>query len=203
MTREEKLQIKEKEKQYKELVKKIAKKFEMNHKQCVLFYVHKDYFIKITYYFRAETNKIMYCSSIKYLDYDNIQWDISDMSGNKNEPLSLRATGAFSAMGSHLIPPYKYVSLGDNPEQVITNILSEVKQMVKDFNEDLDERILSEIKESPQPTQEFITYIHQKQYKKARKLAEDCITAGESGTFGNNGKTFFELALEYLDKNNL
>ena len=203
MTREEKLQIKEKEKQYKELIKKIAKKLGISYKQCDLFFVDKDYFIRIGYSFYLENNSLMYCASIKYLDYDDIQWDILDMSSNKNQPLSLRATGAFSAFGAHLIPPYKYVSLGDNPELVITNILTEIKQMVEDFNEDLDERVLSEVKSDNCTTLEFIAYVHQKEYTKARKLAEDCIAAGDTGQFGNNGKTFFELALEYLDKNNL
>lgn len=35
-------------------------------------------------------NTISYCVNIKYLDYDDIQWDILGMSSNKQEPLSLR-----------------------------------------------------------------------------------------------------------------
>ncbi|MBO6219435.1 MAG: hypothetical protein J6N81_07675 [Treponema sp.] len=203
MTREERQQIKEKEKEYKELIKQVGKKFGMGHKQCDLFFVHKEYFVDILYDFHVEQNNIMYSATIKYLDYDDILWDILDMPDNKNEPLSLRAYGAFSAYGLKLVPPYKFVSLGDNPEYVISKTLSDVKQMVENFDEVLDERILLELRTRPHPTKEFIVYIHQKQYAKARKLAEDCIKNGEEGTFGNNGKDFFELALEYLNKNNL
>lgn len=35
-------------------------------------------------------NTISYCVNIKYLDYDDIQWDILGMSSNKQEPLSVR-----------------------------------------------------------------------------------------------------------------
>ncbi len=203
MTREEKQQIKVKEKEYKELLKEIAKKYGIKQKSYMLFFTHKDYFVSMFYSFNVTNNTIRYDSIIKYMAYDDIQWDILGMSENKKEPLSLRATGAFSAFGFHLIPPYKYVSLGDNPEEVLNNLLSEIKQMVENFDEDLDERILLELQTRPHPTQEFIVYVHQKQYAKARKLAEDCIKNGEEGTFGNNGKDFFELALEYLDKNNL
>ena len=203
MTREERQQIKAKEKELKELIKKVGKKFGMGHKQCDLFFVHKDYFITIGYLFYPAHNTIEYCVTIKYLDYDDIQWNVLDMSDNKKEPLSLRAYGAFSAFGAHLIPPYKIVSLGDNPERVLNNILFEVKQIVEDFDENLDERVLSEVKTDNCTTLEFIAYIHQKEYAKARKLAENCIANGDEGQFGNNGKTFFELALEYLNKNNL
>lgn len=208
MTKEEKQQIKEREKEYIGLFKQIAKKYEMKYKANTLFFTHKDYFIKILYDFSVENNNIMYSATIKYMVYDDIQWDILDMADNKKEPLSLRATGAFSAFGYKLIPAYKVVSLEDNPERVLNNVLSEIKKLVENFNEDIDSKVLDMLGEKEEDKMEavsavFIVYIHQKEYKKARELIEKCMENGYEGSFGNNGKMFVELALEYLNKNNL
>ncbi|MBQ8678991.1 MAG: hypothetical protein IJ530_04425 [Treponema sp.] len=202
MTREEKQQIKAKKKEYEELLKRVAKKHDVKHKSFMLFFTHKNYFVSVYHRFSIPRNTISYSIGLKYMDYDDIQWDILDMSENKNQPLSLRATGAFSAF-EYGLGDEKIISLGENPEAVLNNILSEIKQMVENFNEDLDKTIVADLEKKPCSTLEFIVYIHQKQYAKARKLAEDCIANGDTGQFGNNGKDFFELALEYLDKNNL
>jgi len=80
--------------------------------------------------------------------------------------------------------------------------------LVENFNEDIDSKVLDMIGEKEEDKMEavsavFIVYIHQKEYKKARELIEKCMENGYEGSFGNNGKMFVELALEYLNKNNL
>lgn len=207
MTREEKRQIKAKKEELKELIKKIGKKYGMKHRLCCLFFTYKDYFIDITYRFYPPNNTVMYRAAIKYLDYDDIQWDVLDMSDNKKEPLSLRAVGAFSAGGIQL-SDNKVVSLEDNPERVLNNILSEIKQKAENFNEDIDSKILDMVGEKEEDKMEavtglFIVYIHMKKYTEARDLIEKCLKNGYEGSYGNNGKMFVELALEYLNKNNL
>ena len=207
MTREEKQQIKAKEKEYKELIKNVGRKYGMQHKLCSLFFCQKNYFIDIIYDFNASNNKFMYRAGIKYLDYDDIQWDVLEMSDNKNEPLSLRAVGAFSAGGTHFIEN-TVVPLGNEPEAVIDNILAEIKKKAEAYEEDLDEKIISEVGEKEEDKMEavtglFIVYIHMKKFAEARDLIEKCLKNGYEGSYGNNGKSFVELALEYLNKNNL
>lgn len=203
MTREEKA----KKKEYTELIKKLGKKFGMKHKQCVLFYTFKDYFIDIIYRFGVKSNTFMYRAGIKYMDYDDIQWDVLDMSDNKKQPLSLRAVGAFSAGGIQFIEN-TVVSLGNEPEVVVDNILAEIKQKTEAYNEDIDSKILDMIGEKDEDKMEavtklFIVYIHIEKYSEARELIEKCLENGYEGSYGNKGKMFVELALEYLDKNNL
>lgn len=203
MTREELRKNKEREKKLKELIKQIAKKYEMKNKENNLFFVYKDYFVNTSYYVNSKNNTMSYCVNIKYLDYDDIQWDILGMPSNKKEPLSLRATGAFSSFSYHLVAPYKILTFTDNPEEVINSLLKQIKQMVDNYNEDLDEQVINEPEENKCNTLEFIAYIHQKEYKKARQLAEDCLSNGDEGQFEIGGKNFFELAMEYLNKNHL
>lgn len=207
VSKEERRLIKEKEKQYFELLKKVGRSNEMKQRSGTLFYVRDKYFVSIDCFFSGKKDTIEYRASLKNLEYDNILWDILGMESNKNRPLSLHATGAFTIRRGISLAENDFVvvPLGDKPEEIINDILITIKKQESDFNENLDEKIIREIEEDgdDSPTTKFVIYIHMKQYEKARELAVQCIKNHVDGDFGDINKSFFEIGLEYMNKNNL
>ncbi len=115
LTREEKLQIKEKEKQYEALYKQIGRSHKMKCRSGTLYYVNDGFIIDIYCSFWGKSNTVMYSAGKKRLDYDNILWDILGMESNKKESVSLHAVGAFTVGGLVLLEN-NFAALGDKPE---------------------------------------------------------------------------------------
>lgn len=187
------------QKEIKKVIVKTARTRNIHNIQDILFFRKDDYFL--WYLYDLFDSEKAYCRiGIKYYEYDDILWDILDMESNKGKPDSLRANGAFRApmvrIKSEGIPIYL-----DDYTRTAEEFLKKIVQVADDFiaKNELDEYI-SNSDEANDTTLLFISYIHSKQYEKARTLAEHEITRGEFGTFGDIDKSFFELAMMYLDK---
>ncbi|WP_191014154.1 hypothetical protein [Treponema zioleckii] len=204
MTREEKQQIKAKEKECKELIKKVGRKYGMKNKLCVLFFTHENCFISIIYDLNPLNNLLMYRVGIKSLDYDDIYWDVIDMPEIKKQPLSFRALGV-TAIASIPVIENTVRPLGNNPEETINSILDEITEKVKKITKDIDLKFLEYIGDNKMENVKrlFTVYIHMQRYDEARKLIEECMKDGYEDHFRSHGKTILELALDYLNKNNL
>ena len=87
---------KEKEKKINNSIKIEAKKRKYKLRQDIVFFVKEKYFIYCLVYLNNK-NEINYSINIKELAYDDIFWKVMHMEGNCDEPLSLRAIGAFKS----------------------------------------------------------------------------------------------------------
>lgn len=203
---EERRQIKEREKLYKELAKQIGRSYKMKFRSGTLYYVHDGFIVSIWCSFWGKSNTIQYRAHKKRLAYDDILWEILEMESNKEQPIFLHAVGAFTVGGIRLADnDFAAISLENDPKKIINDILTEVKKQDSETDENFDEKLIRQIEEEDDEatTLKFVVYIYLKQYDKARELAAKCLKNHDEGQFGDIHKSFFELGLEYMNKKGL
>ena len=200
MKREDMKRNKELNKLMNKVNKVTSKKYKLSKKDYMLFLVKQD----IIYLFfpaariresdlKAEISvKITY----KPLWTDDLLWDILGMPANKDEPMSLRAVGAFTACEMK-IAEYTII-LDAEDELTVQRTLDEQAEhflsVIGDYN---DERYRKQLLSSElYKAESSLVFIHEKKYDEARKLLSE---SKGNGGFIVGGKSYKELALEYIN----
>lgn len=104
MTREEQKKLRELKNALPKMIQSEMKRYKLKKKDFMVWFQKKELFFSLMIDVR-ERNGHCYCSSeerIKPMWLDDLLWDILDMPENKNEPVSLRAIGAFAVFGSQI-----------------------------------------------------------------------------------------------------
>lgn len=152
----------------------------------------------------VESKRLIINVHVKNYSYDNFFWRIMNMKENENQGDSFRASGAFVSPGiqiKKIIHEFteNYLegleSLVDETVEytksfIQQNDINEYVFLHKDFDEGggdlLDGNILK-----------CLAYCDIKKVDDAKKIAKNMIASGYTGSFENEGKSFFEWMLLY------
>ena len=137
---------------------------------------------------------------IKEYDYDDIFWDIMQMSDNKKESDSLRAVGAFSVPG--IILKDGFYDIDDSIDKIGEVIIQEMEELSQHFlkNNSIDEYIITHNEGVDDNMLKCLAYLHMNKPEKALKIARDSVEKGNHGGFYNEGKWFFEWVICMYEK---
>ena len=129
MTKEERHKYKELTKALPKMLKDKIKKYKFKKKDFMIWYSTKELFFDLLIDVKLKSDGKCYCTTIeniKPLWLDELLWDLLKMESNKNEPLSLRAIGAFTVSGAVLFK---------DEIQLKTWTISELEEIIDDYLE--------------------------------------------------------------------
>ena len=147
---------------------------------------------------------------IKPYIFDDIFWEVFDMASNSQEPMSLRAVGAFTVDSLSL--PYRMVKEDWTMEDLdLEKVESKIFEMLSEVHEEVVKLINSfptfedfyayAVKNGPSLVGYdligMLLMIHREQYAEALQMAEDLIANRQLGKFQNKGKWINEYIVDY------
>ena len=185
-----------------------AKQFGYRKSDYYAFKKYKDYFISIG--FNDGYSEIRGTAEIKPYFIDDVFWDVFDMSSNKDQPMSLRARGAFVLGGIsvvHLKFPV-HQSL-DEIDEIVQEILKEADEecikFVDELGDDVDNFV--NIAEKSEGGYGFdinlikmLYHIKNNSFEKALMLAKEEISKGNRGYFCSSTKDIYEYVVDYCNE---
>lgn len=195
-----------------QVLKPIKKSYGFKSREGTLFKQMEDYFLTISIYVTGmKGNKLSVNAYVKPYIIDDLFWDVFDMRGNKDEPMSLRATGAFT-FDSLLI--YNNTMIISDYDQVMPFVNDEIKKMMaivntfiqqyttlEDFylySQTIDKHGLYDV-----DLMFMLTQIYQGNYIIARQLAEERVLNNNKGRFAQGSKYIYEYVIDYcLEREN-
>lgn len=151
-------------------------------------FIHCDFLI-------VNSQKLVYRVYIKNYSYDDIFWNVMQMSSNSRNSDSLRAVGAFKAPS--ILLKKGELELIDKYENQADNFVRMVDESSANFMEqhDIDEYAIYNADGMNADILEYLAYVHMGEVDKAKSIAMNAIENGNTGNFVKEGKAFFEWAL--------
>jgi len=148
-------------------------------------FIHCDFLI-------VNSQKLVYRIYIKNYDYDDIFWEIMQMSSNSKKNDSLRAIGAFKAPS--VLLKKGEVDLTEKYEEQAEYLVGLVDECSHNFMEkyDIDEYVIVYEGGMDKEVLKCLAYIHMNNIEQAVKIAANSINDGNRGNYVNGGKAFFE-----------
>lgn len=148
-------------------------------------FIHCDFLI-------VNSQKLVYRIYIKNYDYDDIFWEIMQMSSNSKKNDSLRAIGAFKAPS--VLLKKGEVDLTEKYEEQAEYLVGLVDECSHNFMEkyDIDEYVIVYEDGVDKEVLKCLAFIHMNNIEQAVKIAENSINDGNRGNYVNGGKAFFE-----------
>lgn len=148
-------------------------------------FIHCDFLI-------VNSQKLVYRIYIKNYDYDDIFWEIMQMSSNSKKNDSLRAIGAFKAPS--VLLKKGEVDLTEKYEEQAEYLVGLVDECSHNFMEkyDIDEYVIVYEDGMDKEVLKCLAYIHMNNIEQAVKIASNSINDGNRGDYVNGGKAFFE-----------
>ena len=204
------------DKQLKKELKKVqrnaAKKLQLKSRDWAYFNKVGDYLVsyRININFPDNEFRLTIDPYIKLYIFDDIFWEVFDMASNSQEPMSLRAVGAFTVDSVSL--PYKIVKEDwtmegldlEKVESKVFEVLSEVhEEVVKLINSfpTFEDFYAYTVKNGPSLVGYdligMLLMIHREQYAEALQKAEGLIAKRKFGDFQNKGKWINEYIVDY------
>lgn len=140
----------------------------------------------------VNSQKLVYRIYIKNYDYDDIFWEIMQMSSNSKKNDSLRAIGAFKAPS--ILLKKGEVDLTEKYEEQAEYLVGLVDECSHNFMEkyDIDEYVIVYEDGMDKEVLKCLAYIHMNDIEQAVKIAANSINDGNRGNYVNGGKAFFE-----------
>mgnify|MGYP000981383796 FL=1 len=204
------------DKQLKKELKKVqrnaAKKLQLKSRDWAYFNKVGDYLVSymIDIDFPDNEFRLTIDPYIKPYIFDDIFWEVFDMASNSQEPMSLRAVGAFTVDSLSL--PYKMFkeewTMEDiDLEKVETKVFEvfsetheEVLKLINSFST-FEDFYAYAVENSPNPARHdlmgMLLMIHREQYAEALQMAEDLIAKRKFGGFNNKSKWINEYIVDY------
>ena len=204
------------DKQLKKELKKVqrnaAKKLQLKSRDWAYFNKVGDYLVsyRININFPDNEFRLTIDPYIKPYIFDDIFWEVFDMASNSQEPMSLRAVGAFTVDSVSL--PYKIVKEDwtmdgldlEKVESKVFEVLSEVhEEVVKLINSfpTFEDFYAYTVKNGPSLVGYdligMLLMIHREQYAEALQKAEGLIAKRKFGDFQNKSKWINEYIVDY------
>ncbi len=186
--------------------------------KCSAGYVFKaadSLFFSIIILGRVKQRHLSYSLSYKLRAFDDLFWKIVKLEENLKQPLSFRASGAWTA-------PMSEVSKGELPnadwnegelhkgvDEIIRRceldaekVSSEIQGLDDNLRviEGLHKRHKDEYPNSRKDIwmERLLTSILKQDYRDSERIVRDRLDSGESGGFLSGSKSFYKLADEYL-----
>ena len=204
------------DKQLKKELKKVqrnaAKKVQLKSRDWAYFNKVGDYLVSymIDIDFPDNEFRLIIRPYIKPYIIDDIFWEVFDMASNSQEPMSLRAVGAFTVHDLSL--PYKVVREDWTMENLdlekvevkvfegLSEAHEEVKKLISGFAS-FEDFYAYTVENGPRIAGydliEMLLMIHREQYQEALQMAEDLIAKRKFGGFNNKSKWINEYIVDY------
>lgn len=189
---------KSKQKELKNQIRVSAKNRKYKVRGQSIYTTRKDAFIHCVYAF-INSQKLIYNVSVKNYDYDNIFWNIMQMSENIKMSDSLRAIGAFVAPS--ILIKQGEIEFSDKLYVLAEDFVNQIDNASNDFlcKYDVDDYIINNKdhieNEMDKEILKYLAYVHMGKNKEAVEIAEDSLRRGIKGRFQNEGKWFFEWVM--------
>lgn len=199
-------------KELNQCVRVAAKRLKLKSRSERFFDKVGDYLVKYMIDIKFPDNQfsITIQPSIKPYMIDDIFWEVFDMDSNSQEPMSLRAVGAFTVDSLSL--PYKIFKEEWTMEDLdIEKVESKVFEVLSEVHEEVLKLINSFL-----TFEDFYVYavengpslvgydligmlllIHREQYAEALQMTEGLIANRKFGGFQNKGKWINEYIVDY------
>ena len=199
-------------KELKKVQRNAAKKLQLKSRDWAYFNKVGNYLVSymIDIDFPDNEFRLTIDPYIKPYILDDIFWEVFDMASNSQEPMSLRAVGAFTVDSLSL--PYRMVKEDwtmedldlEKVETKVFEVLSEVhEEVVKLINSfpTFEDFYAYAVKNGPSLVGYdligMLLMIHREQYAEALQMAEDLIANRQLGKFQNKGKWINEYIVDY------
>ena len=204
------------DKQLKKELKKVqrnaAKKLQLKSRDWAYFNKVGDYLVSymIDIDFPDNEFRLTIDPYIKPYIFDDIFWEVFDMASNSQEPMSLRAVGAFTVEGLSL--PDKVAKedweMGqldlEKVESKVFEVLSEAHEetlnLITSFS-DFEDFYAYAVENGPSLAGYdligMLLMIHREQYQEALQMAEGLIAKRDFGDFQNKSKWINEYIVDY------
>ncbi|MFV0380739.1 MAG: hypothetical protein ACK5KR_00670 [Breznakia sp.] len=123
---------KELDRHIKVAVKGMLKEYGYKMRSSMLYKKSGDYFISILFVATdINNNEINAVGKVKPYFLDDVFWDVFQMSENMDEPMSLRANGAFTVKGLQVCNQHKEIESYDEVEGYVKELLRECTEEIK------------------------------------------------------------------------
>ena len=203
---------KELKKELKKVQGKAAKKLQLKSRDWAYFKKVGNYFIihRIGIGFQTGSFAMNVKTQVKPYIIDDIFWEVFDMASNSQEPMSLRAIGAFTVEGLSL--PDKVAKEDwtmenldlEKVETKVFKVLSEAHEealkLITSFS-DFEDFYAYTVENGPSLAGYdligMLLMIHCEQYADALRMAEGLIAKRKFGGFQNKGKWINEYIVDY------
>lgn len=199
-------------KELKQSIRSAAKRLKLKSRSERFFDKVGDYLVKYMIDINFPDNKfrLIIRPYIKPYIFDDIFWEVFDMASNSQEPMSLRAVGAFTVDTFTL--PTKIAEEDWTMEDLdLEKVETKVFEVLSETHEEVSKLI-----NSFSTFEDFYTYvvenasnpahhdlmgmllmIHREQYAEALQMAEGLIAKRDFGDFQNKSKWINEYIVDY------
>ena len=199
-------------KELNQSVRVAAKRLKLKSRSERFFDKVGDYLVKYMIDIKFPDNQfsITIQPSIKPYIIDDIFWEVFDMASNSQEPMSLRAVGAFTVDSVSL--SYKIVKEDWTMEdldlekveskvfEVLSEVHEEVLKLINSFSS-FEDFYAYAVENGPSLVGYdligMLLMIHREQYADALQMAEGLIAKRKQGKYQNKGKWINEYIVDY------
>ena len=199
-------------KELKQSIRSAAKRLKLKSRSERFFDKVGDYLVKYMIDINFPDNKfrLIIRPYIKPYIFDDIFWEVFDMASNSQEPMSLRAVGAFTVDTFTLptkIAEEDWTMEDLDLEKVETKVFEvlsethgEVLKLISSFS-DFEDFYTYVVENAPIPAHYdlmgMLLMIHREQYAEALQMAEGLIAKRDFGDFQNKSKWINEYIVDY------
>ena len=177
MTREEQRKLREIKSALPKIIRSEIKKYKFKKKDFMVWFQKKELFFSVLINV-GESNGHCRCTSreqMKPMWIDDLLWDILDMPENKNEPVSLRAIGAFTVDGSEIYKSSEEL-MNWEPEELEKYVVQHLEHFYQNIQLCEIEKFYDCMHVSPyhQELRKGLSLIHTGEYQNAIDYLEIC-----------------------------
>ena len=199
-------------KELKQSIRSAAKRLKLKSRSERFFDKVGDYLVKYMIDINFPDNKfrLIIRPYIKPYIFDDIFWEVFDMASNSQEPMSLRAVGAFTVDTFTLstkIAEEDWTMEDLDLEKVETKVFEvlsetheEVSKLINSFST-FEDFYTYVIENASNPAHHdlmgMLLMIHREQYAEALQMAEGLIAKRDFGDFQNKSKWINEYIVDY------
>ena len=200
MNREEQRKLRELKKALPKMLAEKIRPYKFKKRDERVWHVTGDMFLVCTFFVNETVDGGCKCSmdvEAKPLWIDDLLWDCLRMEGNKKEPLSLRATGAFTVSGVEIYQEYDSLKewTPEELERYVDKYLEEFSRIVQTVTiEDFYNKIKSSVYH--EELRVSLTLVHDGKYREALEYLSD----KDKGRFCNKGLWIHDGIREYCRK---
>ena len=199
-------------KELKKAQRNAAKRLQLKSRDWAYFNKVGDYLVsyRINITFPDNEFRLTIDPYIKPYIFDDIFWEVFDMTSNSQEPMSLRAVGAFTVDSLSL--PYRMVKEDWTMEdldlekveskvfEVLSEVHEEVVKLISGFAS-FEDFYAYTVENGPRIAGYnligMLLMIHREQYQEALQMAEGLIAKRDFGDFQNKSKWINEYIVDY------
>ena len=190
----------------------IASEFGWDSKDGWIYRTTKILFFSVLVVVHAKEPQLVYFLHFKWRVFDELFWSIVNMEENATEPLSFRASGAFTAPATMIAQGH--VPIGAWAKDDVDRAVREIMSVCQDASQGLVVQIgglddnLDVVESQFRLTgvdtangiwrERLFTSILKGNWEDAQKIARDRINCHDLGGFEVHGQSFYQLADEYI-----